>query len=269
MKVCSRCKKNLPLSKYTGQRSRLDGLTPHCVDCQRAYRLKAYELDAENYAALFQSQGYACALCEGVEWGGYRGVPATDHNHVTGEVRGILCQWCNLNLLPELESLSVVEITDYVCRVEDYLSREPFMYIDRQRQHPTPVSLNNGKRPQAVHGGYKQCIGRHGCGVWKSVNSFARYKELYQPFCLQCRSSKVHVWSKFRMLPSEVECLRRSQNDVCALCLKAGKLGIDHDHITAGIRGLLCDNCNKNVLPAFERISDVGRFVDRISMYLS
>ena len=36
-KICSRCKRELPLTMYTTNRSTKDGLQSHCRDCQRYY----------------------------------------------------------------------------------------------------------------------------------------------------------------------------------------------------------------------------------------
>lgn len=52
------------------------------------------------------------------------------------------------------------------------------------------------------------------------------------------------------------------QKGCCFLCLrdikkikKSGSkyLTVDHCHLTGKIRGLLCSNCNQNILPPFER----------------
>lgn len=45
----------------------------------------------------------------------------------------------------------------------------------------------------------------------------------------------------------EFDAMRDSQKNLCAICLKPGKikgLVVDHDHVTGKIRGLLCASCN-------------------------
>lgn len=53
-----------------------------------------------------------------------------------------------------------------------------------------------------------------------------------------------------------------NQNGKCGVCLRKLKLTgkasrltpqVDHDHDTGKIRGILCQSCNWNVLPFFER----------------
>lgn len=57
---------------------------------------RTYGLTAEEYDALLVQQGGRCAIC--------RSRPkskrlAVDHNHKTGEVRGLLCSRCNHDLM--------------------------------------------------------------------------------------------------------------------------------------------------------------------------
>lgn len=58
--------------------------------------LTGYGMSAEQYAALLESQGGTCAICERPERTG-RNMPV-DHCHETGQVRGLLCTSCNLGL---------------------------------------------------------------------------------------------------------------------------------------------------------------------------
>lgn len=53
-------------------------------------RLYAYGLDEQGYKALVTGQSGRCAIC------GERAVPLTvDHDHRTGQIRGLLCDPCN------------------------------------------------------------------------------------------------------------------------------------------------------------------------------
>lgn len=64
----------------------------------RAHQVKIkYKLSMEQVEALFDKQGQCCAVCKSTERGPVRNWPI-DHDHATGEVRGILCQSCNIVL---------------------------------------------------------------------------------------------------------------------------------------------------------------------------
>jgi Recombination endonuclease VII len=53
-----------------------------------------YGVTTAEREALFQSQGCKCAVCGTTEPGSKHGW-CVDHSHVTGGVRGIVCQPCN------------------------------------------------------------------------------------------------------------------------------------------------------------------------------
>ena len=64
---------------------------------RRSSLKKRYGITPEEYDAMLLAQGGACASCgDGQSEGGYR--LSVDHNHDTGEVRGILCNGCNAAL---------------------------------------------------------------------------------------------------------------------------------------------------------------------------
>lgn len=75
------------------------GSTPEEQAFKNAGRWRAlkYNITEDRFWEMMREQGSACAIC-GAEFkaGGRR--MAIDHNHLTGEVRGILCTKCNLGL---------------------------------------------------------------------------------------------------------------------------------------------------------------------------
>ena len=52
----------------------------------------------EQWNMAFAAQGFRCAVCKSINPGRKTGHWCTDHNHVTGVVRGILCNGCNAAL---------------------------------------------------------------------------------------------------------------------------------------------------------------------------
>lgn len=89
---CAGCQSFVPLFYVTGSR---------CKACasvaSHASRLEStYGIDKAEYDRIFKLQGGRCAIC--------RNKPASkrfavDHDHKSGEVRGILCKRCNHDLL--------------------------------------------------------------------------------------------------------------------------------------------------------------------------
>lgn len=89
----------------------------------RAYRLaRTYGISKEQYAELLSRQGGVCAICgksseeEGLSL-------AVDHNHATGEIRGILCRYCNHRVVGRHRD------PDLLRRVADYLESKTGWFV--------------------------------------------------------------------------------------------------------------------------------------------
>jgi len=155
MKVCTKCKIPRELISYRKDKSRKDGLHPHCNICnnqvQRAWydknkkvakqqarksyhnnkskiserrktdrkahpekytdasklrydpaknKLNSWKyagmknMSHERYDEMLKNQKHACAICKKSQTCFKRKL-CVDHNHSTGEVRGLLCDACN------------------------------------------------------------------------------------------------------------------------------------------------------------------------------
>lgn len=110
-KTCPTCGIEQPIANFYTQKRQCR----ICIrDHQRRFRAarpdyhhgrnlkQRYGITVDEYHAIIASQNFACAICEveipdKLEYKGKRPV-AVDHNHETGEVRGILCSSCNLVL---------------------------------------------------------------------------------------------------------------------------------------------------------------------------
>jgi len=62
-------------------------------------RAAQYGLDGWAFQQLVRSQGGRCAICgKRLLFQSEIRAPSIDHDHATGEVRGVLCQSCNLRV---------------------------------------------------------------------------------------------------------------------------------------------------------------------------
>jgi hypothetical protein len=78
------------------ERAARNKVTPTGVIADKNWRLrKRYGLSVEEVQSMYESQHGRCAICFTEIMGRNRHI---DHDHLTGKVRGILCQKCNMGL---------------------------------------------------------------------------------------------------------------------------------------------------------------------------
>lgn len=108
MKICCSCSKEKSTSEFSPDKSKKDGLASLCKECRRTrystrysrtYRSKRlqdlYGITASDYDRLLSDQNGTCAICCSKETGRNDTWFCVDHDHSTGEVRGLLCNNCN------------------------------------------------------------------------------------------------------------------------------------------------------------------------------
>ena len=113
-KYCSKCRELLPYSDFSLHPNGRYGLQPRCKDCHAAdskqysaarppstpeknskYLLKRkYGLTLDEYDDLVLRYGGVCGICKQPS----DKVLVVDHDHTTGEVRGVLCSSCNTGI---------------------------------------------------------------------------------------------------------------------------------------------------------------------------
>lgn len=108
MKKCTKCNKLKKYEDFNRASKRKDGRREQCRKCEQAYRLspevkqmryerdllKKYNLTLNDYNAMFSEQKGCCRICKAHQMNFERPL-CVDHNHETGEVRGLLCDKCN------------------------------------------------------------------------------------------------------------------------------------------------------------------------------
>lgn len=114
LRVCTQCglkaRNEEDLELFKKDSSNKTGRAAICKSCNnkkyaesarrnsRKHKLKSrYGMTIEEYDYLLDKQEGCCAIC-GTDDPNGRGRFHVDHNHETGEVRGLLCNGCNIAL---------------------------------------------------------------------------------------------------------------------------------------------------------------------------
>ena len=117
-KTCRRCKTDKTLDDFYKRSGSRDGVGSWCKLCvndanrasraknpmtshnRRVYNLRRnYGLSVEAYEKLLKDQHHRCAICRRSDSGHAKtSMLLPDHCHVTGMVRGLLCNNCNTGL---------------------------------------------------------------------------------------------------------------------------------------------------------------------------
>jgi len=116
MKKCSTCKSKKPLEGFNKNKSTRDGLHNQCRECSKLWwknmppasaekrkqyrrnydRLKLANFSSELFEQRLSEQGNRCAICKTDDPG--ETTWHADHDHITGEPRGVLCKKCNTGI---------------------------------------------------------------------------------------------------------------------------------------------------------------------------
>lgn len=84
-RYCLECESEKSKEQYTKHRSRV----------RNAILKYRFGIELPDYNRIFESQSGVCKICGGPPQRRYLSV---DHHHVTGKVRGLLCQNCNAGI---------------------------------------------------------------------------------------------------------------------------------------------------------------------------
>lgn len=128
-KTCYACKETKNLADFY---RRKDAHQKECKNCNRERKYKWHQsesgklssantklkrrfgIDLDTYNEMLKKQDYKCLICGATEsHGGHR--LAVDHDHETGQIRGLLCKSCNVGLGNFYDS------TEKLLKAVDYL----------------------------------------------------------------------------------------------------------------------------------------------------
>lgn len=161
MKECRRCSAQKPVGEFYADRRTPDGLRTWCKDCWNAYSRsrwasgvtdrtrkavrdkawreanpekqraitrrnnlkRSYGITVEEYDAMFAAQNGCCAACGTTDSGDPRfDTFSVDHDHATGDVRGLLCSNCNRALGLARDSVdTLMSLAAYLLKSRDVL----------------------------------------------------------------------------------------------------------------------------------------------------
>jgi hypothetical protein len=107
-KFCNKCRLVKEAGEFVKEKRSLDGLSPKCRSCRAVLRTSEdplvtrerflrwkFGITLENYRFLLAKQQGGCAICNRRPPIGKQKYLAVDHDHRTGDIRGLLCSNCN------------------------------------------------------------------------------------------------------------------------------------------------------------------------------
>lgn len=85
---------------------------------RNAYLVKKYGITLSDYEDKLRLQGNACALCL-KSASSFKRSLHVDHNHKTGKVRGLLCFYCNHQMVRRHTKKTAAALYTYMIRFEE------------------------------------------------------------------------------------------------------------------------------------------------------
>jgi hypothetical protein len=107
---CTKCNIEKDLTQFCKDRTKPCGYVNQCKQCRLEYRtlnkqtiveklvLRKYNLTPEKHFQMLKDQDNKCAICKSSNAKGRSKKFHIDHDHKTGNVRGLLCHHCNVAL---------------------------------------------------------------------------------------------------------------------------------------------------------------------------
>lgn len=130
-RICSKCRVEKDITEFTKNKAKSGGHSYECKSCRKEYRKThkelgirhtfkyRYGINIEQKHEIIKRQKKKCAIC-------LRPLDLNkpirvhmDHNHKTGNIRGVLCPKCNYFLAYIRENIGFLErATDYLIKYD-------------------------------------------------------------------------------------------------------------------------------------------------------
>ena len=94
--ICRKCNIDKPLTAYHHDKRTPNKRRTTCTECRNMHR-RITNISSDARKDLLETQNNACAIC-GINADDLTQGLCVDHNHETNQVRGLLCNACNLGL---------------------------------------------------------------------------------------------------------------------------------------------------------------------------
>ena len=109
-KICKRC----TAKRYRAHYAKSPIVRQQKIDrCANTRMKREYGITLIDYNRMEKEQKGLCMICGGKQTGGRKKRLDIDHDHKTGQVRGLLCSMCNL-AVALIENTDTQAITDYL-----------------------------------------------------------------------------------------------------------------------------------------------------------
>ncbi|MFE0106810.1 endonuclease VII domain-containing protein [Streptomyces sp. NPDC059009] len=111
-------------------------------------------------------------------------------------------------------------------------------------------ALGKTVRRANVPEGHKHCLSCDDVKPWSEWHRNATASDGLSTRCKSCRAAegRAHYLKRqYGMTEAERDEMIAAQNGLCAICLKAPAVHVDHCHSTGRVRGVLCFNCNSAI----------------------
>ena len=94
--VCNKCNIDKPLVMFHHDKRSPNKRRTTCNDCRNHHK-RVTNISSTHRNSLLEEQNNSCAIC-GINESDTTKRLSVDHNHETNQVRGLLCNGCNLGL---------------------------------------------------------------------------------------------------------------------------------------------------------------------------
>jgi hypothetical protein len=121
VRFCTRCEEYKLITEFTRQDKGKGGLRSICRFCSQDEKFKhRYDISRKNYLELCTKQDGKCAICGLAPNNVGRNYSLhVDHDHKTGQVRGLVCINCNRGLGAFSDSPEILQrAIDYLLHIK-------------------------------------------------------------------------------------------------------------------------------------------------------